>query len=310
MSSRNVTRDFIWIAIPALGIIVFFFTVLYLRQAPSPAVQIAFKVKRVEVLNAMRLALAAASEAQNGAVLATSEQDARSFFNDARSATSELDRGRIELQKMLEVRPDTHELELMKRVSVTLDEFQNVDKELLELAAQNSNRKAFVMAFGPAMKLLQEIDKPLVKIVSAHSDAATDANLKILQLAGDIRVGILNMQVLLAPHIAEVTEAGMDELEGQFTDLHQLIREKLAKLGEIVADSDRSHLATVTSRYAEFDALPAQIIKLSRANTNVRAVALALKQRRQAMLACQDALVAIQKAIQDEPLATTIPAGR
>jgi hypothetical protein len=39
-------------------------------------------------------------------------------------------------------------------------------------------------------------------------------------------------------------------------------------------------------------------------------VAIALKEKSKAMLACQDALVALQHLIQAEPIATTIPGGR
>jgi hypothetical protein len=57
------------------------------------------------------------------------------------------------------------------------------------------------------------------------------------------------------------------------------------------------------SRYAKFNEIKAQIIKLSRENTNVRSVALSLNQKRKAMLMCQDALAALEQAIQQEPIA-------
>ena len=42
---------------------------------------------------------------------------------------------------------------LMTRVAESLRNFQEIDKRLLELAVQNSNVRAYSLAFGPAMKL-------------------------------------------------------------------------------------------------------------------------------------------------------------
>ena len=64
------------------------------------------------------------------------------------------------------------------------------------------------------------------------------------------------------------------------------------------------------SRYMEFENLKSQIVELSRKNTDLRAVGIALKEKRKAMLACQDALVALEQAIRAEPITSTIPSGR
>ena len=53
----------------------------------------------------------------------------------------------------------------------------------------------------------------------------------------------------------------------------------------------------------QFSEIKAQIIKLSRENTNVRSLAISLNQKRKVMLMCQDALAALEQAIQQEPIA-------
>ena len=118
------------------------------------------------------------------------------------------------------------------------------------------------------------------------------------------------MQVLLMPHIAEASDEKMDEFELQLSAIDQKVRDNFAALSPLLPESEKSNIDITTSRYAEFENLKSQIIKLSRQNTDLRAVGIALKEKRKAMLACQDALVALEHAIRAEPIAPTIPSGR
>jgi uncharacterized protein YqiB (DUF1249 family) len=118
------------------------------------------------------------------------------------------------------------------------------------------------------------------------------------------------MQILLLPHIAEASDQKMDEFEVQLATLDRKVRENLAALSALLVESDKSNIETTISRYAEFEELKSRIIELSRQNTDLRAVAIALKEKRQAMLACQDALVALEHAIRTKPITSTIPSGR
>lgn len=310
MSVKGGSRELIWIAAGALSLLLLFFTILYFRAEPNPTAQIAFKEQRVAVVNAMRLALAAASEAQNSAVMSTGAQDAQAFADQARVATAALERGRIELDKLVKERAGPHEVELLDRVGQTLREFQQVDKQLLDLAVQNSNLEAYKLAFGPAMKSLNEMDNALARIVDDVVKSASDTNLQALKLASDARVGALRMQVLLSPHIAEESDQKMDEFEAQLAVQDRMVREAFASLATLLPPNDQTNLSIAMSRYSDFEKLRAEIIKLSRANTDVRAFAIALNEKRKAMLACQDALVALEKAINAEPVTTTIPSGR
>ncbi len=95
----------------------------------------------------------------------------------------------------------------------------------------------------------------------------------------------------------------MDELEAQMAQEDLEIRKDLESLASLLKPGGGPDIETATSRYAKFNEIKAQIIKLSRENTNVRSVAISLNQKRKAMLMCQDALTALQQAIQQEPIA-------
>lgn len=310
MSIKSSSRELFWGIAGALGLVIVFFIAIFLRGNSDPAAQIAFKEKLLALVNAMRLSLAAASEAQNSAVLSISEQDSKTFAEEARKANADLERGRIELTQLLKTRADSHQTQLMDRVAQSLEEFQHIDKQLMDLALESSNRKAFGLAFGPAMKLLGEMDEPLSLIVANATSAQPEHVTQLVRLAGEVRVGMLRIQVLLLPHIAEASDQKMDEFERELASIDQNIRENLNAISPILPDGDNSKLETVKSRLADFEDIKSQIIKLSRQNSNVRAAAIALKDKRKAMLACQDALVALENAIRAEPISSAIPSGR
>jgi hypothetical protein len=78
------------------------------------------------------------------------------------------------------------------------------------------------------------------------------------------------------------------------------IRKDLADLAALKGLAEDNDLATAAARYASFNDLRSQILKLSRENTNVRSLAISLNQKRKAMFLCQDALSALEQAIQQE----------
>ena len=198
----------------------------------------------------------------------------------------------------------------MKIKNRSLSEFQQIDEQLLDLAIQSSNRKAFSLAFGPAMKLLKEMDESLSRIVANSADLPADNQVRVVQLASEARVGILRIQVLLLPHIAEVSDQKMDEFEQELSAVDRRVREAFGALRVLLPESQKINIDTTTLRYAEFEDMKTEILTLSRQNTDVRAAAIVLKEKRKAMLACEDALIALEHAIRVEPITSTIPSGR
>ncbi len=81
------------------------------------------------------------------------------------------------------------------------------------------------------------------------------------------------------------------------------VRKDLEGLVSLLKPGGSPDIETAESRYAKFSGIKTQIIRLSRENTNVRSLAISLNQKRKVMLMCQDALAALEQAIQQEPIA-------
>jgi hypothetical protein len=275
-----------------------FVVVLTTSKNQSPAARLALKDRKVEIVNGMRTALAAASDAEKSAVMATTDQDSQTFANQARTATKALQQGREQLSGLLDTSGSPREKELLAEFSKSFVDFERIDRDLLALAVQNTNLKAYQLAFGPASEALQAADEALAHLVTRSSESNSADDKKIILLADDARISTLRIQTLLPPHIAEESDQKMDELEARMTREDLAIRKSLAGLAAIRGLAADKDLATAVARYEQFTEIRSQILKLSRENTNVRSLTISLNEKRRAMLLCQDALTGLQQEIE------------
>jgi hypothetical protein len=296
-------RDFLWMAVGAAVWLAVILLVLHFQKLQNPAAQLAFKAKRVELVERMRLSLASASEAEKSAVMAIIDEDSQTYADQARKATTTVEQGRRELEQLLEPGGTKNEKDFLTQFSEAFAEFQRIDKDLLDLAVKNTNLKAYSLAFGPAAAALKEMDAALARVVAARSNSISADDLKVMQLADGARIAALRLLTLLPPHIAEESDQKMDEMEAVMAKEDQAVRQNLEGLAALPSLSGNPDLTTATVRYARFTEFKTQILKLSRENTNIRSLTISLSQKRKVMLVCQDALAALEQAIQEEPIA-------
>jgi len=301
MAMKPGSKEVFWMAVGAAVLLVLMLVVWHVQRGQSPAEQVAFKARRVDLVERMRLALASASEAEKSAVLAVTDEDSQKFADQARAATTEVEQGGKELAELVQASGTSNEKDLLAQFSKVFVEFQRIDSDLLVLAVKNTNLKAYSLAFGPAADALPEMDTALSRVVT--KSAATPEARNIALLAFGAQTAALRLQALLAPHIAEESDQKMDELEARMSKEDQTVRrylDGLAKLPEFSGDAD---LETARSSYAKFSEIRTQILALSRENTNLRSLAISLNQKRKVMLLCQDALASLQQTILQERIA-------
>ena len=301
MKIRPGTGDALRMVAGAAILALILAVVWHFRQEASPAQQLAFKASRVDLVGRMQVALASASEAEKSAVLAITDTDSQTFADQARAATTDVERERQELGKLLATGGTQRERDLLAQFSGAFDALQRIDDEVLRLAVKNTNLKAYALLFGPAAETLAEMDAALSRVVAKRADSP-DAK-RVMRLAFGARIGILRVQALLAPHIAEESDEKMDRLEVSMATEETQVRKDLdglAALPELAGDADLAKAATSFVRYGE---LEVRILALSRENTNVRSLGLSLNQKRKAMTLCLDDLSALKQAITEEPIA-------
>ncbi|MGD1019269.1 MAG: MCP four helix bundle domain-containing protein [Verrucomicrobiia bacterium] len=300
MTVKPSIKDVLWMVFGAVLLLVIMLVTLHFQRGLSPAELVASKARRVDLVERMRLALASASEAEKSAVMAITDEDSQKYADQARAATADVDRDRSELGQLLEAGGAQREKDLLAQFSKSFADFQNVDKDLLALAVKNTNIKAYNLAFGPAADAITEMNDALSRLVT-KSAASPDARAVAL-LAFGAQTAALRTQALLAPHIAEESDAKMDAMEARMTTDDHEVRKDLDGLAALPMFNGDTDLATAASAYARFSDVRAKIIPLSRENTNVRSLAISLDQKRKVMFTCQDALASLQRAISGEPI--------
>lgn len=301
MTMKPWMRDCFWMAMGAVLLLGFMLVVIHFHNDSSPSEQLARKVDRLERVSQIRLAMATASEAEKSAVMAITDEESQKFADQARAATSQAERERLELKELLAADGTADELKLLDQFSQTFADVERIDADLLELAVKNTNLKASSLAFGPAAAAVKDMEAALGRLVARTAPSADAA--EVTRLASGVQVCVLHIQMLFAPHIEEESDQKMDEMEGSMVKEEQNIRENLDALAKVKRLSGDADLAAATASYARFHEVKTRILALSRENTNVRSLKISLTRKRKAAMLCSDALVALQQAIQAEPVA-------
>ena len=274
----------------ALMLAVFLFNV---RARATAVAQQAAKLQRLVRVDRIQVALALAVESEKSAVLASTDAESERFATQTRMASANVERECGALDASF---GNPAEKSLLRQFSEAFARLQQIDKDLLALAVRNTNLKASGLVFGPAAAALSNLDAAL-----AHLSCD---DVKSLQLVATARIAAWRLLTWLPPHIAEESDAKMDAMEALMTAEDQKVRQALDTLATMKAFANHAELNAAVARYTQFSELRAEILKLSRENTNVRSLAISLNEKRKITLVCQALLTALHQAIEDEPIAS------
>ena len=286
----------LWGIVGAAIVLVLILLVFHFQPA-SVSAQVEVKAKRQEVVSQMRFHLASATEAEKSAVLAATDKDSQTFADQARTETASVERLYMELGTLSQT---DREKKLLADFLQAFSEFQRVDKELLDLAVKNTNLKAYALAYGPAAQAIKTIDAALSRLIAQNAISAISNARQVMLLAAGAQAGVLRIQALLAPHIAEESDNKMDELEATIGSEDRQVQKDIKELETLLPSSQ--DVETARSRYARFLEIKSQILKLSRENTNVKSFLISLDEKRKVTALCQDSLSALETAIKEESI--------
>lgn len=242
------------------------------------------------------------ADAGNRAVMADTDELSVTFASEAEQATQAVQKDSDALAPVLMSLGYSAEIRLLNEFNAAFAEYRALDRTILGLAVENTNLKAQRLSFGSAREAADAF-KTAVEAVTTRVPAKDTWRAKALATAAV--ASVREIQVLEAPHIAEADDAAMTRMEKEMAALEAAARSALETLGSLVPRESRPQLTAATAALDRFMSVNAEIITLSRRNSNVRSLALSLGQKRTLTARCEEALRALQEALSNRKLGGT-----
>jgi hypothetical protein len=230
--------------------------------------------------------------ASDRAVMADTDEASVAFAQDAARATEAGEEDRIALASHLVSLHYQEERRLLDEFTESFVEYRKLDKMVLDLAVENTNLKAQRLSFGPVRDAADAFRDALAVVARG---APVKDRCRAEAVASRAILAVRDIQVLQAPHIAESKDAVMDQLEKQMAALDDSAHSALKELSGLIDVG--SSLADADTKLSRFERLSHELIALSRRNTNVRSLDLALNQKPAVTGICERKLVALNDAL-------------
>jgi hypothetical protein len=243
-----------------------------------------------------------AADAANRSVMSDTDDAAIAAAREAEQATQAVLRDADQLRAVSKSMGYSEELRFLDTFSERFAEYQKLDAEILPLAIENSNVKAQRLSFGPSRDAANAFRASLeaaAKRASPADAARVDA------LAARAIASILEIQVLQAPHIAESEDAAMTRMEEQMAASEASARKGLEQIKPLLPPDASRHLTAAVAALNRFKTINADLIKLSRQNSDVRSLALTLGRKRALTAQCDDQLRGLQEALAKHAITAT-----
>jgi hypothetical protein len=249
----------------------------------------------------LRVQFSKAADASNRAVMADTDEASNTFAYEAAQALRDVQGDIWALEPHLRHLGYPNETRLLEEFDKHFAAYLNIDRTVLELAVENTNLKAQRLSFGPAREAADAFRDSVQSIPSA----TPSKDCRVESLVARAVLAVREIQVLQAPHIAEADDAAMTRMETEMGRLEVTARDAMKDLAGLVEPKARPHVAAAFAALERFKDVSSQIVALSRRNSNVRSLALSLREKPVLTAACDDSLRALDEALAKEGFTAT-----
>jgi hypothetical protein len=270
------------------------------RKAPDPPFTQLAEARRLA--DDLRLQLAKASDASDRAVMAETDEESMTYARQAEQAAGAIESRAATISARLQSLGYAPELRAVQEFTDRFAAYRKLDHDLLDLAVQNTNLKAQRLSFGPVRQTADAFRDDLQGAVTL---APAKDRCRVDGLVARAELAVREIQILQAPHIAEPDEAAMTKIEAQMTERSAAARKALEGLGAGASAAMAKQLEAASLALGRFDKLSAELVALSRRNSNVRSLTLALRRAPELVAACDGSLAVLQEALAKEGFSGT-----
>jgi hypothetical protein len=250
----------------------------------------------------LRVQFNKASDASDRAVMADTDDASIAFAKEAARIKALVTTEGQALGTRLRSLDQSSQLGSLQAFEGHFAEYEKVDRDVLELAVENTNLKAQRLSFGPTRAAADGFRDALDVVARA---APPKDRCRADALVAKAVIAVREIQVLQAPHIAESDETAMTRLEQQMAALSTTARDAVKGVSDLIGAGGRQPIALAVSALDRFDGLSREIVKLSRRNSNVRSLELSLRRQPALTAKCDEDLRALQEALAKEAFPAT-----
>lgn len=248
----------------------------------------------------LHVQLTKADDASNRAVMADTDEESLALSREAEHTIQTVQSDVAALEPHLRSLGFPNEVRFLDDFSKHFADYMKLDRVILELAVENTNLKAQRLSFGPAREAADGFRSALEALGSQSKDRC-----RLDLLVAKAVLAVRDIQVLLAPHIAEADDAAMTRMETEMGGHEVVAHSALSEISGLVEPQGQAQLAAASTAFERFKDTSRQIIALSRRNTNVRSLALSLREKPVLTGACDGSLRGLESALAKEGPAAT-----
>jgi len=256
------------------------------------------QMSKLELVNKIQHRLLESVEAEKSAVLAVTDEESIEFAAQSKRSVEEIDRLQSDLSQLIAADARREEVETLAAFTAMWAELKGIDVRLLDLAVANSNLKASRLSAKEGAAALDRF------ITSVDAMARSSSDVAIVRSLTTAATSAARIHSLLLAHIPEASDDEMTALEARIRALGATVDTALRESRASLPPTASSSAAEAAQAWAEYQRVMAEVIRLSRLNTNVISFDVSIHEKRTATRACSDALAALRSAIESGPHAT------
>jgi hypothetical protein len=150
------------------------------------------------------------------------------------------------------------------------------------------------------MKRFEEVLSDL-----SRNRASSTKDNQIAELVCKAITAGLKIHYLHAPHIAAANDDQMDKIEAAIKQYDDLIKRSLSKLKRLVPEEKQASLREAEAAYGDLARVTAEVLDLSRQNTNIKSFELSVGRKRKVTAQCDEILMNLQEAVRSKAFTGT-----
>jgi len=237
----------------------------------------ASRMAKEAVLTKMNADLLTAIRAEKDALLASTKESALEYTEQESKAMSAVEKGRLEFSSLTKTERSGPLAKLRDEFDKSWVQYCQIDKEESDMILQKSNTQAYVISFTEAFTAFSTLENALKEVMQKNKEAQEKD--QISGLCFQIVAESAKILALEAPHISEISDERMDAIEGKMKISSQAVGEALGKIRKLVRGNEVAAVDTVAHSFEAFESVNAKVLKLSRINSDMKALTLSMERK-------------------------------